>query len=1459
MNTKKEFNCLFCKDTFDNKEDLQEHFRKHGDPQYKKRFEIPVQGADQKSKDKTELVTCDVCSQVFPTISKAITHKHKVHPDHDAKYFCPWCGKLFTLKHLYNVHVRTTHGGEEESTDEKRFHCDCCNVDFFIASAMLNHNKFFHRSDTDMPDIGQSKKIKTYSQVIIPLYYCPFCGEEYENKVNLFKHMTDEHGDENQSPDEVLKCPACDAVFYHLDAYEIHLTFHTTDDMYSIYNPAFMELLDFSLETVPPIIEKVENLNDNPDTDDPESTMNAVGIEKFLELAMDHADEEESSPVKPKKHKKHKKSKKSAITLDEFLSMNQDVFGEGLDFQGIEEVPTRVVKKQLKNNMKMTNNATTSAELDKLKKAGIVVKRKIAHRPIVKNFKVATSTPINTANKPVPKLNQIREIETSSEVLNKLINQSNNQIKIVKKINPAATMEPEETIQNAVEEPETPEDINKISSNDIEMDSTKTDTDSTKETRNTEETPVTVPDTQSEANKVSDSVSDTDLDKETDNRVVPDSKETPQQIISKVTKLDYSQKTTNNVTKETENTHEPDHEEIEKYHSDHSDAEFDDAEHASDLDNHMEDDKAIDDCQTNIDNDTTLSASSSSLSTLKRLSHLITVKPISQNKNSTLTEPKAEIITETNITKATENINKKEASDSPVDTVHVNKPKTVEKDPTLDALKTLSKNITVKSVATKRNIDAYESENDEIVQDDKNTSGLQSKDVSSNKNITIKKSKLETNEPKPGKIVNHQERRYVLGQHMAKSPAGQIPKMKVEKDNAQPNSNAQILKRLTNITTKPVINKNKSLSANMKQTNVPKKVVVPQKPEEIIEIFDVDDSEDEEENSRNQPQPTQSSPGSTKSMDALKNLSKNITVKPLNQAPTSRNIKVENNIKIEKEDNSSQHKFKDESNNDSNMSMKNKNMAVKNILQGISKNITIKSRNTSPSQFAKSQENSQDSKVTEDDYASDSDSNPGTVQITELDEDMELDDCDENHHEKIEEMNETVNNPIIESPKESCSENEDDDIHDFEQDIRVNTMQKSQQTINSTVNSVCLNNLKSINKNLTIKSLSKTSMDNDEDSKTHIHSQDSQETTQAQKKQQPTKSNQIIKKEFQNDNVAINRVSKNDHSSAFLKKVSSMNTVNKEVTVKTIQTKTMIQEITTTVTKTIKTVNQTMKQEVRNSVQTNSPMQRIQGMRPAGPKNLQGVVIRHATPITKTSNTVSQIRPNNATRNFNQNVAIRSPTPINIARPINPRMMIGKKVTSSPSPHKPIIARPSSPSTNKPIIGKPLKISPSAVIKRPVTEEVSGPFSCFKKPKESLIPVSDIPAFNNSSEGTVQYTSASQSSSSNFTSSTKLVKGNSIVTAKQMKSEVNSSSQQISRLSNVSGLKITASQQRQSQVPENSESSGMKRTTLEAIQRLQKQGLLVKKPRVDVHEGPEDSDHDSDHNVGHSSADEHDE
>lgn len=79
------------------------HLRKHADPnfnqkKYRGRFRDDNDTSRDKSKDQVEVVECDVCPEVFSSISKAITHKHKIHPDHDTKYFCPWCGKLFTMK-----------------------------------------------------------------------------------------------------------------------------------------------------------------------------------------------------------------------------------------------------------------------------------------------------------------------------------------------------------------------------------------------------------------------------------------------------------------------------------------------------------------------------------------------------------------------------------------------------------------------------------------------------------------------------------------------------------------------------------------------------------------------------------------------------------------------------------------------------------------------------------------------------------------------------------------------------------------------------------------------------------------------------------------------------------------------------------------------------------------------------------------------------------------------------------------------------------------------------------------------------------------------------------------------------------------------------------------------------------------------------------------------------------------
>lgn len=43
-------------------------------------------------------VTCDVCPLEFETVTQAIRHKFRKHPESSAKHYCPYCGMQFPLK-----------------------------------------------------------------------------------------------------------------------------------------------------------------------------------------------------------------------------------------------------------------------------------------------------------------------------------------------------------------------------------------------------------------------------------------------------------------------------------------------------------------------------------------------------------------------------------------------------------------------------------------------------------------------------------------------------------------------------------------------------------------------------------------------------------------------------------------------------------------------------------------------------------------------------------------------------------------------------------------------------------------------------------------------------------------------------------------------------------------------------------------------------------------------------------------------------------------------------------------------------------------------------------------------------------------------------------------------------------------------------------------------------------------
>lgn len=56
----------------------------------------------KKKQNTKETVTCDVCGLQFDTVTSAIQHKFRKHPESSIKFYCPYCGMQFPLKVLNN-------------------------------------------------------------------------------------------------------------------------------------------------------------------------------------------------------------------------------------------------------------------------------------------------------------------------------------------------------------------------------------------------------------------------------------------------------------------------------------------------------------------------------------------------------------------------------------------------------------------------------------------------------------------------------------------------------------------------------------------------------------------------------------------------------------------------------------------------------------------------------------------------------------------------------------------------------------------------------------------------------------------------------------------------------------------------------------------------------------------------------------------------------------------------------------------------------------------------------------------------------------------------------------------------------------------------------------------------------------------------------------------------------------
>lgn len=284
--------CVFCGQRFPSKPELQTHFRLHANGEIdikgrpKVRHKIAEEDLNASKSTGTEDGTvgatgrsngtattgttgknnamCDVCGEVFRTVSLAISHKFRKHPDSLLKHYCPHCGMMFPIKLNRDKHL-LTHAG---ATPKQMYPCRPCGVTFYNQRA-----KKFHMDSAHKGAIRMVNPIRTPApsmKIVVnnageahSVYYCHLCGCEYQVKYNLQKHLATKHseGEREALPKELVQCNLCSAVFNTKRAYEAHSHHHRDGDLFATNEQMRQQVVqridqDFDQRRVPTAVER---------------------------------------------------------------------------------------------------------------------------------------------------------------------------------------------------------------------------------------------------------------------------------------------------------------------------------------------------------------------------------------------------------------------------------------------------------------------------------------------------------------------------------------------------------------------------------------------------------------------------------------------------------------------------------------------------------------------------------------------------------------------------------------------------------------------------------------------------------------------------------------------------------------------------------------------------------------------------------------------------------------------------------------------------------------------------------------------------------------------------------------------------------------------------------------------------------------------------------------------------
>lgn len=202
------YQCTCCIETFEEKEDLEQHRLKH------RKFK------------KERPYSCTRCDNAFLTLTELTEHMSSHEGEHPMN--CPVCGKTFLNKNKLEKHL-SIHTGERPHL------CSICGNGFPSAASLKLH-VHIHTGEKPYQCSQCTKSFRSSSGLrlhsrqhmeVRPSYECPQCGRTYGRMTELKMHQRYHTGDKPYS------CTCCNKRFITKDKLNVHMRIHTGERPYS--------------------------------------------------------------------------------------------------------------------------------------------------------------------------------------------------------------------------------------------------------------------------------------------------------------------------------------------------------------------------------------------------------------------------------------------------------------------------------------------------------------------------------------------------------------------------------------------------------------------------------------------------------------------------------------------------------------------------------------------------------------------------------------------------------------------------------------------------------------------------------------------------------------------------------------------------------------------------------------------------------------------------------------------------------------------------------------------------------------------------------------------------------------------------------------------------------------------------------------------------------------------------